>query len=162
MDALWVAISWVARVFAWIGGAMIMVAALIVSTEVISRKLLALPFSGSDEIGAYLFAIGTSWSMAFVLVTRGHVRIDALYGSFSPFVRAILDFAAPSASPSSSSPSRTAPGSWSPTISRAGTAPTLPCASPALPAVAVVLRLRAVPRCHSHRRLARVDRAGAR
>ena len=94
MDALWVAISWVARVFAWIGGAMIMVAALIVSTEVISRKLFMLPFSGSDEVGAYLFAIGTSWSMAFVMVTRGHVRIDALYGAFSPFVRAILDFVA--------------------------------------------------------------------
>jgi TRAP-type C4-dicarboxylate transport system permease small subunit len=94
MDALWVAISWVARVFAWIGGAMIMVAALIVSTEVICRKLFMLPFSGSDEIGAYLFAIGTSWSMAFVLVTRGHVRIDALYGAFSPFVRAVLDLVA--------------------------------------------------------------------
>ena len=94
MDTLWVAISWVARVFAWIGGAMIMVAALIVSTEVICRKLLALPFSGSDEVGAYLFAVGTSWSMAFVLVTRGHVRIDALYGGFSPFVRAVLDLVA--------------------------------------------------------------------
>ena len=94
MDTLWAAISWVARVFAWIGGAMIMVAALIVSTEVICRKLLALPFSGSDEVGAYLFAVGTSWSMAFVLVTRGHVRIDALYGGFSPFVRAVLDLVA--------------------------------------------------------------------
>jgi TRAP-type C4-dicarboxylate transport system permease small subunit len=94
MDTLWRAISGIARVFAWIGGAMIMVAALIVSAEVISRKLLALPFSGSDEIGAYLFAIGTSWSMAFVLVTRGHVRIDALYGGFSPFVRAVLDLVA--------------------------------------------------------------------
>ena len=94
MDTLWVAISWVARVFAWIGGAMIMVAALIVSTEVICRKLLALPFSGSDEVGAYLFAVGTSWSMAFVLVTRGHVRIDALYGGFSPIVRAVLDLVA--------------------------------------------------------------------
>lgn len=73
---------------------MIMVAALIVSAEVISRKLLSLPFSGSDEIGAYLFAVGTSWSMAFVLVTRGHVRIDALYGTFSPFVRAVLDLVA--------------------------------------------------------------------
>ena len=73
---------------------MIMVAALIVSTEVICRKLLALPFSGSDEVGAYLFAVGTSWSMAFVLVTRGHVRIDALYGGFSPFVRAVLDLVA--------------------------------------------------------------------
>jgi TRAP-type C4-dicarboxylate transport system permease small subunit len=94
MDRLWTGISWIARVFAWIGGAMIMVAALIVSTEVICRKLLALPFSGSDEVGAYLFAVGTSWSMAFVLVTRGHVRIDALYGTFSPFVRALLDLVA--------------------------------------------------------------------
>ena len=89
MDKLWAGISGVARVFAWIGGAMIMVAALIVSTEVICRKLLAFPFSGSDEIGAYLFAVGTSWSMAYVLVTRGHVRIDALYGAFSARVRAM-------------------------------------------------------------------------
>jgi len=94
MDTIWTAISWIARILAWIGGAMIMLAALIVSTEVLSRKLLALPFSGSDEIGAYLFAIGTSWSMAFVLVTRGNVRIDALYGTFSPFVRALLDLVA--------------------------------------------------------------------
>ena len=94
MDTLWTGITWISRIFAWIGGAMIMVAALIVSTEVISRKLLAMPFSGSDEIGAYLFAVGTSWSMAFVLVTRGHVRIDALYGIFSPFVRALLDLVA--------------------------------------------------------------------
>jgi TRAP-type C4-dicarboxylate transport system permease small subunit len=94
MDTLWIAISWVARVFAWIGGAMIMVAALVVSSEVISRKLLALPISGSDEVGAYLFAVGTSWSMAFVLVTRGHVRIDALYGGFSPYVRAVFDLVA--------------------------------------------------------------------
>ena len=94
MDTLWTGISWVARVFAWIGGAMIMIAALVVSTEVICRKLFAFPFSGSDEIGAYLFAVGTSWSMAFVLVTRGHVRIDALYGGFSPFVRAVFDLVA--------------------------------------------------------------------
>ncbi len=94
MDKLWTGISWVARVFAWIGGAMIMIAALVVSTEVICRKLFAFPFSGSDEIGAYLFAIGTSWSMAFVLVTRGHVRIDALYGGFSPKVRAVFDLVA--------------------------------------------------------------------
>jgi TRAP-type C4-dicarboxylate transport system permease small subunit len=94
MDTLWTCVSWIARVFAWIGGALIMIAALIVSAEVICRKLLSFPFSGSDEVGAYLFAIGTSWSMAFVLVTRGHVRIDALYGTFSPAVRAMLDLLA--------------------------------------------------------------------
>ena len=51
-------------------------------------------FSGSDEISGYLFAIGTSWSLAHVLISRGHVRIDALYGGFSPAVRAWLDLVA--------------------------------------------------------------------
>ncbi len=50
-----------------------------------------LTFSGSDEISGYLFAVGTSWSMAHVLITRGHVRIDVLYGSLSAPVRAWLD-----------------------------------------------------------------------
>jgi TRAP-type C4-dicarboxylate transport system permease small subunit len=94
MDALWNGISRIARLLAWIGGAMIMLAALIVTTEVICRKLLAFPFSGSDEIAAYLFAVGTSWSMAFVLVSRGHVRIDALYGAFPAGFRALLDIVA--------------------------------------------------------------------
>ena len=72
-------------------------AAGLVTVEVVLRKGLGLAFgstlvfSGSDEISAYLFAVGTSWSMAHVLVNRGHVRIDALYGRFSARVRALLD-----------------------------------------------------------------------
>ena len=64
------------------------------TVEVISRKLLAFTFSGSDEIAAYLFAVGTSWSLAHVLVTRGHVRIDVLYGQLGPRMRALFDLAA--------------------------------------------------------------------
>jgi TRAP-type mannitol/chloroaromatic compound transport system permease small subunit len=48
-------------------------------------------FSGSDEISGYLFAVGTTWSMAHVLMARGHVRIDALYGHFGPRFRAFCD-----------------------------------------------------------------------
>jgi TRAP-type C4-dicarboxylate transport system permease small subunit len=48
-------------------------------------------FSGSDEISGYLFAVGTSWSLAYVLCTRGHIRIDALYGRFPVKVRGWLD-----------------------------------------------------------------------
>lgn len=51
----------------------------------------AFMFSGSDEISGYLFAVGTSWSLAYVLCTRGHIRIDALYGSFPLKVRGWLD-----------------------------------------------------------------------
>ncbi|MGE3918740.1 MAG: TRAP transporter small permease subunit, partial [Hyphomicrobiaceae bacterium] len=53
-----------------------------------------LTFSGSDEISGYLFAVGTSWSLSHTLVTRGHVRIDAVYGNLSPAVRAWLDLVA--------------------------------------------------------------------
>ena len=158
MDKLWTGISWVARVFAWIGGAMIMIAALVVSTEVICRKLFAFPFSGSDEIGAYLFAIGTSWSMAFVLVTRGHVRIDALYGGFSPKVRAVFDLVAlvglavlvdrahrPFLGAGLRQPLRLE------SLQHAAARP------PALSAAAVVLRLRAVPAGLDDRLFARGD-----
>lgn len=103
MTLLWNGVSAVARVAAWCGGAMLCFAAFVVTAEVLTRKALPLVigslanpliFSGSDEISGYLFAVGTSWSMAYVLVTRGHVRIDALYGGFSPKTRAILDIVA--------------------------------------------------------------------
>lgn len=76
---------------------MLFAAAGLVTAEVVLRKGFGLvfgssfAFSGSDEISAYLFAVGTSWSMAHVLVNRGHVRIDALYARLSSRVRALLD-----------------------------------------------------------------------
>ena len=97
MELAWRAVAAVARVAIWIGGAMLFAAAAIVSAEVVLRKGLGtlfgstFVFSGSDEISAYLFAVGTSLSMAHVLVTRGHVRIDALYGFFSRRTRVLLD-----------------------------------------------------------------------
>jgi TRAP-type C4-dicarboxylate transport system permease small subunit len=100
MDLAWRAVAAVARVAIWMGGAMLFAAAGIVTAEVVLRKGLGavfgsnFVFSGSDEISAYLFAVGTSWSMAHVLVTRGHVRIDALYGFFGPRTRAMLDLVA--------------------------------------------------------------------
>lgn len=94
MDRLWRGVSIAALWGAWAGGAMILLAAVVVTTEVVSRKMLAFAFSGSDEIAAYLFAVGTSWSMAHVLVTRGHVRIDVLYGVLGPRTKAVFDLLA--------------------------------------------------------------------
>lgn len=94
MEKIWNAAAIVSRVFAGLGGVLLLVAAVLVSAEVVSRKLLTVVYSGSDEMAAYLFAVGTSWSLAHVLVTRGHVRIDALYGHFPPRTRAILDIVA--------------------------------------------------------------------
>ncbi len=100
LDRAWAAVAAVARVAIVLGGAMLFVAAGVVTAEVVLRKGLgalfgwSFVFSGSDEISAYLFAVGTTWSMTHVLVMRGHVRIDALYGKFGPRTRAVLDFLA--------------------------------------------------------------------
>jgi len=97
MEKAWDAIAAIARLAIWLGGIMLFAAATIVTAEVLLRKGLgalvgfSYVFSGSDEISAYLFAVGTSWSLAHVLVTRGHVRIDVLYMRFSPKIRALLD-----------------------------------------------------------------------
>jgi TRAP-type C4-dicarboxylate transport system permease small subunit len=97
MERLWSAFVALSRFGVWCGGAMLFAAALVVTAEVLLRKGLGFllgtgfVFSGSDEISAYLFAVGTSWSLAYVLVTRGHVRIDALYSFFGPRTRAFLD-----------------------------------------------------------------------
>jgi TRAP-type C4-dicarboxylate transport system permease small subunit len=87
----------IARVGVWCGGAMMFIAAAVVTAEVLLRKGLGalvgtgFVFSGSDEISSFLFAVGTSWSLAYVLVTRGHVRIDVLYSVFGPRTRVLLD-----------------------------------------------------------------------
>jgi TRAP-type mannitol/chloroaromatic compound transport system permease small subunit len=97
MNMLWTAVAALARVGVWLGGAMLFAAAALVTAEVLLRKGLgalvgtSFVFSGSDEISSFLFAVGTTWSMAHVLVTRGHVRIDALYIYLSPRTRALLD-----------------------------------------------------------------------
>jgi TRAP-type C4-dicarboxylate transport system permease small subunit len=100
METAWKAVAAVARLAVWLGGALLFAAAGIVSAEVIARKGLGplfgtgVVFSGSDEISAYLFAVGTSFSLAHVLVTRGHVRIDALYTLFGRRTRILLDLLA--------------------------------------------------------------------
>jgi TRAP-type C4-dicarboxylate transport system permease small subunit len=100
MNLLWAGVAAIARVAIWCGGAMLFAAAGLVTAEVLLRKGLgaafgsSFAFSGSDEVSAYLFAVGTSWSMAHVLVNRGHVRIDVLYGRLPAGARALLDLLA--------------------------------------------------------------------
>jgi TRAP-type C4-dicarboxylate transport system permease small subunit len=99
-DPVWRLISAVAQVGIWIGGSLLFSAAIIVTAEVLLRKGAgalvgtSFLFSGSDEISGYLFAVGTSLSLAYVLVHRGHVRIDVLYIQFGPLARAVMDIVA--------------------------------------------------------------------
>lgn len=81
----------VSRVAVWIGGAALLICAIMVTGDVILRKLLSITMSGSDEVSGYAFAAGTSWAYSYCLIHRSHVRIDAAYNLFPAWVRALLD-----------------------------------------------------------------------
>lgn len=81
----------VARVAAYIGGAFLVVSALIVTFEVVARKLFVYSIGGADEISGYALAASMSWGYAYALFCRAHIRVDALYVRLPLRVASILD-----------------------------------------------------------------------
>ena len=75
----------------WVGGAALLLAAIMVTLDVLSRKYLSVTMSGSDEITGYVFAGSTTWAYAYCLLHRSNIRIDALYNILPLPVRAVLD-----------------------------------------------------------------------
>ncbi|WP_341895199.1 TRAP transporter small permease [Ferrovibrio terrae] len=78
----------------WIGGTLVLASAILVSVDVILRKLLLVSLGGADELSGYAFAIGTTWALAFTLLRRANVRVDALYIHLPRVICAILDILA--------------------------------------------------------------------
>lgn len=78
----------------WIGGALLLASATLVSVDVTIRKLFSLSIGGADEISGYAFAIGIAWAFPFALLRRANVRIDALYQHLPARMAAILDLVA--------------------------------------------------------------------
>ena len=81
----------ISRLAVWFGGATLMIAAFIVTVDVLFRKFVGWTMSGSDEVTSYVFAASTTWAYSFVLLHRANVRIDAVYNLVKPKVRAVLD-----------------------------------------------------------------------
>jgi TRAP-type mannitol/chloroaromatic compound transport system permease small subunit len=77
-----------------VGGVLLLLAALLVSFEVLGRKFLFLPFSVGTELSTYALAVGASWSFAQALLQRAHVRIDVLRNLLPPLARTALDILA--------------------------------------------------------------------
>ncbi len=77
---------------AWFGGAITLASVLLICFDVIVRKFFGFTTGGADELSGYAFAISTSWSLAFVVLNRGNVRVDALYQLFPVRVSAVLDW----------------------------------------------------------------------
>ena len=81
----------VCQVSVWIGGLGLIGASILIGVEVLIRKFFALSIGGADEIGGYVLSMSAAWAFGFALLQRGHVRIDSIYVTFHPRVRAFLD-----------------------------------------------------------------------
>ena len=77
----------------WFGGALVLLAAILIGIDVVLRKLLNASIGGADELAGYSLAIGTAWSLAAALLDRAHIRIDSLYVRLPSRVRSVLGFA---------------------------------------------------------------------
>jgi len=78
----------------WFGGALILLAAVLIGIDVLMRKFLTRSIGGADELAGYALAIGTAWGLGAALIDRAHIRIDSLYVRFPRKLRLALDLAA--------------------------------------------------------------------
>lgn len=81
----------VATMAAILGGAALLLVSLIVSVEVVLRKLAGVTLGGADEISGYVFAVTTSWALSYTLFHRAHIRIDLVYNYLGATWKAWLD-----------------------------------------------------------------------
>ena len=78
----------------WFGGALVLLAAVLIGIDVLMRKFLNRSIGGADELAGYALAIGTAWGLGAALIDRAHIRIDSLYVLFPRKLRLLLDLAA--------------------------------------------------------------------
>lgn len=80
------------RIAVWVGGALTLGAVFLISYDILARKFFNVTVGGADEISSYVFAISTSWALAFVVLQRANVRVDVLYERLPVRVSAFLDW----------------------------------------------------------------------
>lgn len=81
----------VSRFFAWVSGFLIMSSALMVSADVVIRKMLNVSVLNSFELSTYAFAASVTLGHAYALFARSHIRIEVGYALLPQRIRIILD-----------------------------------------------------------------------
>lgn len=72
-------------------GVLLFSCAFLTAVEVILRKFFLFSLGGVDEISSYVLAITVSWSIAYVLFEKMHIRIDIFYHIISKKFQNYLD-----------------------------------------------------------------------
>lgn len=82
------------RLMVWLGGIVVLAAAFLIGVEVLIRRFADTTIGGIDEVSGYALAVSSSWTFAFALLHKAHVRIDTFYLLLPRGVRPFLDIAA--------------------------------------------------------------------
>lgn len=82
------------RLFAWLGGVLLLVMVGLICIEIVMRRLVGQSLGLSFEYSGYVLGISASWSFAYALFHKAHIRIDAAYVRLTPMGRIVLDLVA--------------------------------------------------------------------
>jgi TRAP-type C4-dicarboxylate transport system permease small subunit len=91
MEQMMVVAHLLGRAGLWFGGALVLLAAVLIGFDVLLRKFLETSIGGADELAGYALALGSAWALGAALLDRYHIRIDSLYTHFPRGLRMALD-----------------------------------------------------------------------
>ena len=92
MQRLQSAAEGISRVGAIVGGAMLLIASILICIDITLRYTLSITLGGADELSGYALAISSAWGFSAALLSRSHIRIDTVYVRLkSVTARALLD-----------------------------------------------------------------------
>ena len=92
MNRLQSAAEGISRVGAIVGGAMLLVASILICIDITLRYTMSITLGGADELSGYALAISSAWGFSSALLSRSHIRIDTVYVRIKSIsARALLD-----------------------------------------------------------------------
>lgn len=93
MERLQAIATGISRAGAIGGGALLLLAAIVICIDITLRSAFAWTVGGADELSGYALAIASAWGFSSALLSRSHIRIDTVYVRVRSRVRAALDLA---------------------------------------------------------------------
>lgn len=79
--------TWLATIF----GAIFLALSLLVTVEVLARKLFGISLEGAFELGGYALAVGSTLAFTLALFGRNHIRIDIVHDRLPAVMQAVLN-----------------------------------------------------------------------
>ena len=79
LDAVIAKAERISRGLAWAAGALLMLMVALIVIEILMRRLSGHGLGLSFEYSGYVLGISASWSFAYALFHKAHIRIDAAY-----------------------------------------------------------------------------------